>query len=199
MGLFSRETGDTTGGETKPLDGTSAAAVSAATETVKSKRGGARPGAGRKAQNGTQPNVGTSNPKPAQQPEAQVSEADIEFCKTVAEAGLKILDRIEQNVINGLIDSIGDKYVSERRDAYLKQREIGDGDIEIVVNAAGAIAAKYAILSRYAPEAALLSWACIHGMAFKGVTDDLRKLAIVVKNVKAKGVETKDASPPQAN
>ncbi len=193
MGLFSNGARDTGGGEGKPIDGATASAVSAASEQVKSKRGGARVGAGRKPGNGGAV-VGGSPERKAQPAEAEVSEADIEFVKTIAEAGLKILTRVETNHICGLINSIGDDYVRERTESYLKQCEIGPGDVDVVVNAAGAIAAKYSVLSRYAPEMALCSWACIHGMAFSGVTADLRKLAVVVKAAKAKGV-TNDHMP----
>jgi hypothetical protein len=129
-------------------------------------------------------------------PPPQASEADIEFVRTIAEAGLKILDRVETNMICGIIDSINDPYINERKDSYLKQREIGEGDYEVVINAAGAMAAKYSVLTRYAPEAALLSWAAIHGMAFSGVLGDLRKLAKVVKEVKAKGVKENVGTSP---
>jgi hypothetical protein len=134
-----------------------------------------------------------------EQNQAPPSEADIEFVKTIAEAGLKILDRVETNIILGTINSIGDKYISERSEAYLKQREIGPGDVEVVVNAAGALAAKYSFLSRYAPEGALLSWAAIHGLAFQGVLTELRKLAQVVKEAKGKGASEQNANRPPAN
>ena len=187
MGLFSSKTEDRPLGAGEPLSNGTQGAVAAASEQVKSKRGGFRPGSGRKPLNAG-PGVAGVKPGTAEPPQAEVSEADIEFVRTVAEAGLKILDRVETNVITGLINSIGDDFVKERTECYLKMREIGPGDIEVVVNAAGALAAKYSFLSRYAPEAALVSWAAIHGMAFSNVTTELKKLAVVVKQAKAKGI-----------
>lgn len=137
--------------------------------------------------------MGAAKPGNPQQPETPVSEADIEFARTIAAAGLKILSRVETNMIVGMIDSIGDPFLSERKDAYLRQCEISTGDVELVTNAAGALAAKYSFLSKYAPEAALVSWAAIHAMAFQGVTSDLKKLAVEIKGVRMKAAN--DASP----
>lgn len=185
-------------GEAGALSAPEAGAVAAATEHVKSKRGGPRPGSGRKPMGG--PGVAGTPPKSAGVDQAPVSEADIEFCRTIAEAALKILDRIETNIIIGTIRGIGDKYLEEKTDAFLRQREIGPGDVEIVVNAAGALAAKYSVLSRYAPEAALVSWAAIHGMAFQSVLSELRKLSKIIKEAKAKTAQGGDnAAPPPAH
>ncbi len=200
MGLFTREKEAPTNGAGQPVTGAEASAITTASDALKSKRGGLRPGnpGGRPRADG-KPNVngvmGAAKPTNQKPGEVEVSEADIEFCRTVAKAGLEILDRVETNVITGLIAGIGDKYVTERTDAYLKQREIGSGDIEVVVNAVGAIAAKYAILSRYAPEAALVSWAAIHGMAFMSVTKDLKQLAVAVKAAKGKMAKDETLSP----
>jgi hypothetical protein len=177
----------------KPLDNNQAGAVAAASGAVKSKHGGARPGSGRKpgSQAGTgapRPVAGAPAPNPGQV-EAEVSEADIEFCRTIAKAALEILDRVETSTIVSLIKSIDDPYITEKMDVYLRAREITEPDYEVVTNAVAAIAAKYAFLSRYAPEAALLSWACIHGLAFSGVVRDLKKLAAIVKAKPVKGVK----------
>jgi hypothetical protein len=189
MGLFSKSPESPQGPKTEPLSSGAQSGVAAASEQVKSKRGGWRPGSGRKPNDG-KPVVAGAKQGGTEQNQTQASEADIEFVRTVAEAGLKILDRVETNIIVGLINSIDDNYVRERTDAYLKMREIGPGDVEVVVNAAGALAAKYSFLSKYAPEAALISWASIHGMAFHNVTGELKKLAVVVKQAKAKSVSS---------
>jgi hypothetical protein len=193
MGFFSGEKDDKASGNGVPVEGGKASAISAVGAHLQSKRGGARPGAGRPPKNPGGPAVGKTAEGKAVENQVEVSEADIEFVRTVAEAALKILARIEANHICGLINAIDDSYIREKTETYLRRCEIGPGDIEVVVNAAGAIAAKYSALSRYAPEMALASWACIHGMAFTGVTSDLKKLAVVVRAAKAKGV-TNDTS-----
>lgn len=197
MGLFSRKEDGSPSGNGVPPTGEQAGAISAVSEQVKSKRGGARPGAGRKPGGMAGPKVEGATQGKEEPNQTPVSEADIEFVRTIAEAGLKILTRVETNHICGLINAIDDTFVRERTEAYLKQCEIGPGDVEVVVNAAGAIAAKYSALSRYAPEMALASWACIHGMAFTGVTSDLKKLAVVVKAAKAKGVNASSSQTDQ--
>src|ERR1700691_3244788 len=121
MGLFSSKTEDRAPGAGEPLSNGTQGAVAAASEQVKSKRGGFRPGSGRKPLNAG-PGVAGVKPGTAEPPQAEVSEADIEFVRTVAEAGLKILDRVETNVITGLINSIGDDFVKERTESYLKMR-----------------------------------------------------------------------------
>jgi hypothetical protein len=188
MGLFSTaETNSPNGGD-KPLEGGAASRIAAASEQVKQKNLGGRPrkdGLPNKSGVGGAP-VGKPSPGSAQPVQAPASEADIEFARTVAEAGLKILSKTENRIITGMIESIGDPYLLEKRDAYLRQCEIGEGDVELVTNAAGALAAKYSFLTRYAPEAALISWAAIHAMAFQGVTADLKRVAKEIAALKAK-------------
>jgi hypothetical protein len=195
MAAFSTGEAVASNGGGQPLSSQEARAVSGVTETVKQKGkwGGARPGSGPKPR---QPGVAGIIPREKVQDQAPPSEADIEFVKTIAEAGLRVLDRVESNIICSIIDQIDDKFLNEKRDAYLRQREIGPGDIEIVVNAAGALAAKYSILTRYAPEAALVSWSTIHGMSFQAVVSELRKLARVIKEAKLKTKASADANSP---
>jgi len=182
MGLFSK----TEAGQPPPQGPSPAQSLASVNGEIKSKHGGPRPGSGRKPNPANQ--VVGGAPQRNQEPvQAPPSEADIEFCRTIAKAGLQILDRVETNIICGTIKSIGDPALEARTEAFLSQREIGPGDIEVVTNAAGALAAKYAILSRYAPEGALLLWSVTHGMAFSNVLQQLKSYAAEVS--KAKGIK----------
>jgi hypothetical protein len=203
MEFFSKATAagpvDSNGAGGSSLPSGAAAAVDSASAAAKSKRGGFRPGSGRKPSGGGIPNqtVGGAPPGKAQPDQTPASEADLEFLRTIAKAGLKILDRVETNMICALVNEIDDARIREKTDVFLKAREITEADEELVSNAAAALGAKYSFLSRYAPEAALVGWGALHGMALTGVLKELRALVVIVKNAKAKGVdlEISPASP----
>jgi hypothetical protein len=190
---------DSKGIEPKPVTSEQSKLITEATAEVRSGRGGARPGAGRKPNS---PRLAGAPPLAPGKPQEPVSPADIEFCRTITQAALKIVDRVETNSILAIVNSIGDAQISEKCDAYLRQREISEADIELMSNAVGACAAKYTFLSRYAPEGAIVLWSATHAMAYLNTVGELKKLgAIVAKKRNPIKISEKapDASPPQAN
>lgn len=177
MALFFSKAED---GQPPPLNAEKAKSIDSIAGEIRSKtEPSGKRGPGRPKKVVDQPASGEKS-----QPETPVSEADIEFCRTIAKAALQIVDRVETNIITGTIQSIGDKYLMERTDTFLKQREITPADEEIVVNAVGALAAKYSALSRYAPEGALILWAATHGMAFSNVLSTLRQVGKEIRKTR---------------
>jgi hypothetical protein len=187
---------DSKGIESKPVTSEQSKLITEATAEVRSGRGGARPGAGRKPGGAR---VAGAPPPPAPKAQEPVSPADIEFCRTITEAALKIIDRIETNSIVALVNSIGDAQISEKCDVFLRQREISEADRELMANAVGACAAKYTFLSRYAPEGAIVLWSATHAMSYLNTLGELKKLAVIVskkRNPVPKIEKTPDASSP---
>jgi hypothetical protein len=190
---------DSKGIDPKPVTSEQSKLIAEATAEVRSGRGGARPGAGRKPNS---PRLAGAPPLAPGKPQEPVSPADIEFCRTITEAALKIIDRIETNSIVALVNSIGDAQISEKCDVFLRQREISEADRELMANAVGACAAKYTFLSRYAPEGAIVLWSATHAMAYLNTVGELKKLGQIVAKKRLatiKAEKAPDASPPQAN
>jgi hypothetical protein len=169
-----------------PIDSAKAAGLAAANGEVKSKhgRGGARPGAGRKPKNRLAESLGTADTEAEEQTQTPPSEADIEFVRTIAASGLKILSAFEERTITSLIRQIDHPSVTAKTEELLEPCRIKEGDFEVVTNAAAACASKYSVLGRYAPEVALIGWGVTHFMQFTTVLNSLKAISAEIKAAK---------------
>ena len=171
--------------------------IASITARVKSKHGGARPGAGRrgsaKETSGNQ-NMGGSTPSQAGQPETPVTEADLEFVRETAKAGLTVLDKVVCDKVYKSVVAIDIKLEPDAR-KFESQVRIEESEIDLVAGACKAIAQKYSIIARYAPEMMLAGWCATYGLRVTSVLKEIKALTEAVKAMKGTG----NASSPQAN
>jgi hypothetical protein len=188
MALFS----DSASAETKSVTSEQAQQLSSLSGEIQSKRGGKRPGAGRPKKQ-IQPVVGQPASGEEEPVQAEVSPADIKFCQEVAKSALKIADKFVTDKVYKEINLIGDPNIQAKAGLFAKQVEIGDGDIELVSNAAGALAAKYPLLSAYAPECVILGWFATYSMTVMNTLKEIKALRAEVNKLRSRHAPDEDS------
>lgn len=176
-----------------PLSGTQAAAVDNASAGLGAKRVNK---GGRPRKDGLPNKSDRATLEPAETTPSQVSEDDVRFCREIAESGLQILDKLITRKVYGAVCSINENLEPKARE-YAMEVHIGDEDIKLVSNAVGACARKYAFLSRFAPELALVSWSVAYSGRVVTTLGEIKKLAAAAEAMKPKN--RRDADTPQAD
>lgn len=179
----------------KPLDSTAQAAINGAVDQIKSKHGGARQGAGRRPKSmGNQ--VERNQTQNVESDVPVVSEEDVKFCRQIAESGLKIIDGIVTRRVYGAVELIDEPMARK----FATEVHITDEDSETVGLAVASLARKYAFLTQYAPEFALIAWSVSYTARVVTVTNEVRKIRQAAEFLASKKhKEQASASPPQAD
>lgn len=162
------------------------AAATGAGTPRKDPRGGPRPNSGRPRNDGRPPGsvVVEETPPP--------SAADIEFFRETAESLLRLVSTVVSNKIDKAVRSI-DPSFTELADKLAGQVEISEEEIKFMGHAAGAIGAKYAVLTRFTPEIAIVGSIAIYGIRLQGALKEVKALTIAVN--KARGGAKPKANP----
>jgi hypothetical protein len=193
MEAISNPTADTAG--TVPFS--AASKIGEITAKVKSNRGGARAGAGRKSGFSSAP-MEKNSTQPTDQNQTVVTEADLEFVRETAKAALGLLDAFVTNrVYNGVVSI--DIQLKPEAEKFREQVELEEEEIEMVAKSCKAVAAKYTFLAAYAPEMLLAGWAAKYSMTVMGVMREIKQLRIAVIAMKGPGVRNADSPQAQQN
>lgn len=202
--------GDSTGNGTLSIDGQTADRLSAASGEVSAKHGGARVGAGRKPSGGGSPNRGgkvveRAAPTDSAEVETPVSAEDIKFVSESIQTFFALIDEMVCGKISRSMDQIaqGDARVLARRDDLLATIKITPKELDLVGRSGAALAAKYSIISRFAPECAMVGVAVTYGMRASSGMKEVGKLAAVVAQLRHKHGDSENtpdnAGSPQPN
>ncbi len=176
-------------GSEKSVSSQTAGRIAGITAQIKSKHGGARNGAGRKSSSGSMganQALGKNSQDQAAQPEAPVSEADLEFVYETAKAGLTVLDKVVTDKVYKSVVAIDIKFEPDAR-KFESAVRIEDAEIDLVAKSCKAIASKYSILARYAPEMMLAGWVATYGLRVTSVLKEIKALTEAVKAMKGPG------------
>jgi hypothetical protein len=114
-----------------------------------------------------------------------VTPEDIEFVKAVAENALKLVDKLLSTRVYKTVQGI-DPSLTVKATEFAEQVEIKPEEIKLVSDAAGAVAAKYSALARYAPELALCAWGVGYSARVISTLHEVKKLADAVNAMKPK-------------
>jgi len=183
-----------------PLPSETQQRVSDAAGKVKSKWGGRRTaGVGKKYGNAGN---GVGQVKPPEEPPQDVaSQADLVFVEETAKSILRVVDKLVTtkvyNAVSGIVP--GDAKLAEQGDALAKEVHIEEGEIDLVGRTSKAIAAKYPLFTRFAPEMALAGWVSTYGMRVTKVLSEVRKLTAAVRAMQGPGNASRNAGSPPPN
>ena len=182
-----------TGGDASPLPNGAAERLSAASAKVQSKRGGARPGAGRKKSNGP---VGSASAPVEEEAPIVASQADIEFVSETAKSVFVVLDGVVTRKLYNSVRSLDPK-LEETADKLAQQAQLTPEEIELIGKTFAALAAKYGGLARWAPEMALAGILASYGMRVTNSFGEAKKLIVAVTAMKGPG--NAGSPPPDQN
>ena len=145
-------------------------------------RGGWRPGGGRPK--GSKTGGGqASAPAKAVEETPIASPEDIEFCRETAKSGLRLLSGLISARVEKAVRSI-DISLEGKGLEMADQVRIDEAEIKLVSDTVAALAAKYAALTRFAPEIALAGWLASYGVRVSGAMKDIKELTVAVASIK---------------
>jgi hypothetical protein len=146
-------------------------------------RGGARPGAGRKKKSDAK-NVGTPDPESKAETPYVASPDDVAFVRETVASALQLVNKLMTRRVLKVCHSL--EIPESKAQEFAATVEIESSESELVGKAAGACAAKYGFVTRFAPEIFLGGWAVSYGLRCNTTLSQLDKLAKDVAALKVK-------------
>lgn len=120
------------------------------------------------------------------QAEDAPSQADLEFVYETAKAGLACVDGLVTKRVEKAVLSIDQSFAPKALE-FADQVRVAPDEIELVGKTFKALAAKYSILSRYAPEMMLVGWGTTYAMRVSNTLSEIKKLSVAIKAMKGPG------------